>query len=118
MFEFLGNIGSALGNAGKAVGSALGNVGGKIADVGGKIGNTIKTSPLADKLAGGFERSREKWEEMDEEDKKDFLDRFGSSQQSNPYAGLGNLTSSVNFQTQPLQQRQMQFYIPAERNFY
>lgn len=114
MFEFLGNIGSALGNAGKTVGSALGNVGGKIADV----GNKIKTSSLADKLAGGLERSREKWEEMDEEDKKDFLDRFGSSEQVNPYAGLGNLTSNVNFQTQPLQQRQMQFYIPVERNFY
>lgn len=129
MFEFLGTIGSALGNAGKAVGNALGTVGGKIADVGGKvggkiadvggkIGNTIKTSPLADKLAGGLEEAKDRWDEMSDEDKKDFLDRFGSSEQANPYAGLGNLTSNVNFQTQPLQQRQMQYYIPYERNFY
>lgn len=93
---------------------------GKIGETLGNIGGTIKQkmSPLAEKLSDGLEKSREKWEERSDEDKLEFLEGLGSSQQVNPYASLGNLTSNVNFQTQPLQQRQMQFYIPVERNFY
>lgn len=130
MFEFLGNIGSALGNAGKAVGNALGNVGGKIADVGGKVGGkiadvggkvggAIKSSPLGEKLAGGFEKVKDRWDEMSDEDKaKLFGGDDDEQQQVNPYAYLGDLSSNVNFNMQPLQQRQMQYYIPYERNFY
>ena len=118
MFEFLGNIGSALGNAGKAVGSTLGKVGGKIADVGGKVGGAIKTSPLGEKLAGGFKKSKNRWDEMSDEDKAKLFGDDDEQQQVNPYAYLGDLSSNVNFNMQPLQQRQMQYYIPYERNFY
>lgn len=119
MFEFLGNIGSALGNAGKAVGNTLGKVGGKIADVGGKVGNTIKSSPLGEKLADGFEKAKNRLDEMSDEDKaKLFGGDDDGQQQANPYAYLGDLSSNVNFNMQPLQQRQMQYYIPLERNFY
>lgn len=127
MFEFLGTIGSALGNAGKTVGDTLGKVGGtlgkvggKIADVGGKVGGAIKTSPLGEKLAGAFEEAKDRWGEMSDEDKAKLFggDDDDEQQQVNPYAYLGDLSSNVNFNMQPLQQRQMQYYIPYERNFY
>ena len=90
-----------------------------IGDKLGNVGETIKSSPLAKKLTDGLEKSREKWNKRSDEEKAKIVDgMFNEEEQVNPYASLGDLSSNVNFNMQPLQQRQMQYYMPYERNFY